>query len=72
MKRILKPASIKVYRAKCQFCDCEFEYNRGDAIDLMDLKKTLLGIQRYVTCPECGAFIPHNSDTPRTETIMTC
>lgn len=65
MKKILSHGSIKVYRAKCLYCDCEFEYQSEDII-----------IDRFyvpymsVICPECGRHLNH-ADSMKTTTRMT-
>ena len=50
MKKILRQGNTKKYRAKCPYCDTEFEYQRED------IRLTLNSVvkMRYVTCPVCN------------------
>lgn len=51
MKRIL---NTSVFRAKCWYCDCEFEYQSEDIF-----YNALRG-SRVVSCPTCHRHINHN------------
>ena len=64
MKKILSHGSIKVYRAKCSCCDCEFEYQDGDT----EFNSSLMSM--IVKCPECDTILLH-SESRVTTTRMT-
>ena len=64
MKKILSHESIKVYRAKCSCCDCEFEYQDEDT----EWNNSLSA--KVVKCPECDTVLPH-SESSSTTTRMT-
>lgn len=65
MKKILSHGSIKVYRAKCNYCDCEFEYQYSDLEDYKSIYGTLL-----IGCPDCDRLLQH-SESSVTTTRMT-
>lgn len=73
MKRIIH--SLMVYRAKCNCCDCEFEYDRSE-VKVHSLIR-LLGFRKYVTCPQCGNKLWHSesaktiTEQVREETMTT-
>lgn len=63
MKRILKQG---VYRTKCPYCDCEFEYEREDIVSrsLKNPKSMwdthgAFSMVKVVICPSCNNFIYH-------------
>lgn len=58
MKRILKQG---VYRTKCQYCDCEFEY------DSSDIFFSLIGA--LVSCPRCHNVLYHADSSKSNITI---
>lgn len=66
MKKILSKGSISKYRAKCSFCDCEFEYQWEDVryYRIFDY-----GI--YVDCPNCSKLIRHTESVSTTIKIST-
>lgn len=63
MKKILKQG---VYRTRCSYCDCEFEYERED-VESKSLKnpKSIWDTDGYfsmvkmVRCPSCNNLIYH-------------
>lgn len=65
MKKILNGPTI--YRAKCPYCDCEFEYDISETIRIYD--KTNSSVFRVVQCPTCKVNIKH-SDSVSTTTEM--
>lgn len=74
MKRILKQG---VYRIKCPYCDCEFEYEREDIVS-KSLKNppSLFGtygpftVRSMVRCPSCNNLIYHqDSVRSKIETV---
>ena len=56
MKKILRRGNRSGYKfiGKCVCCDCEFEYEEED------IANSILLVDRYVTCPECGASLRHS------------
>lgn len=56
MKKILNGPTI--WRAKCPYCDCEFEYDISETIRIYD--KTNSGVFRVVQCPTCKVNIKHS------------
>ena len=66
MKRILKQG---VYRTKCPYCDCEFEYEKEDVVSrslknsksMWDIKGFFSNIQigALVSCPRCHNALYH-------------
>lgn len=65
MKKILNGPTI--WRAKCPYCDCEFEYDISETIQIYD--KTNSSVFRVVQCPTCKVNIKH-SDSVSTTTEM--
>lgn len=65
MKKILNGPTI--WRAKCPYCDCEFEYDISETIRIYD--KTNSSVFRVVQCPTCKVNINH-SDSVSTTTEM--
>lgn len=65
MKKILNGPTI--WRAKCPYCDCEFEYDTSETIRIYD--KTNSSVFRVVQCPTCKVNIKH-SDSVSTTTEM--
>lgn len=59
MKKILKQG---VYRTKCPYCDCEFEYEREDVEDIVTkLVTNPIEVYKMVRCPSCKNLIGHSS-----------
>lgn len=58
MKRIL---TTSVYRAKCYYCDCEFEYQQEDVFF-----NSMRGVN-VVSCPNCHRHIDHK-ENPKSKT----
>ena len=56
MKKILNGPTI--WRAKCPYCDCEFEYDISETIRIYD--KTNSSVFRVVQCPTCKVNINHS------------
>lgn len=56
MKKILNGPTI--WRAKCPYCDCEFEYDISETIRIYD--KTNSSVFRVVQCPTCKVNIKHS------------
>lgn len=65
MKKILNGPTV--WRAKCPYCDCEFEYDKSETIRIYD--KTNSSVFRVVQCPTCKVNIKH-SDSVSTTTEM--
>ena len=65
MKKILNGPTI--WRAKCPYCDTEFEYDISETIRIYD--KTNSSVFRVVQCPTCKVNIKH-SDSVSTTTEM--
>lgn len=65
MKKILNRPTV--WRAKCPYCDCEFEYDISETIRIYD--KTNYSVFRVVQCPTCKVNIKH-SDSVSTTTEM--
>lgn len=65
MKKILNGPTV--WRAKCPYCDCEFEYDISETIRIYD--KTNSSVFRVVQCPTCKVNIKH-SDSVSTITEM--
>lgn len=65
MKKILNGPTI--WRAKCPYCDCEFEYDISETIRIYD--KTNSSVFRVVQCPTCKVNIKH-PDSVSTTTEM--
>lgn len=53
MKKILRKTTPK-YRAKCHYCDCEFEYEPNDIF----YDNVITGAA--VSCPNCHNWLDHN------------
>lgn len=74
MKRILKQG---VYRIKCPYCDCEFEYEREDIVrKSLKNPRSLWGTYgpfstvSMVRCPSCNNLIYHqDSVRSKIETV---
>lgn len=62
MRRILR---ITVYRIKCNYCDCEFEYDKSETHDFWEdgYKITI------VDCPCCKKMLRHQ-DSSKSTTSM--
>ena len=65
MKRILKQG---VYRTKCTYCDCEFEYEKEDVVSrsLKNPKSMwdtqgVFSMVKVVICPSCNNLIYHQA-----------
>lgn len=65
MKKILNGPTV--WRAKCPYCDCEFEYDISETIRIYD--KTNSSVFRVVQCPTYKVNIKH-SDSVSTTTEM--
>lgn len=65
MKKILNGPTV--WRAKCPYCDCEFEYDISETIRIYD--KTNSSVFKVVQCPTCKVNIKH-SDSVSTTTEM--
>jgi hypothetical protein len=70
MIEIIKEGKYKKKIATCQFCGCEFTFDKRDVQSRSDgefpftrIEKTLL----YVLCPYCNAEIREWSDYQETE-----
>lgn len=71
MKKILSRAYISSkYRAKCPFCDCEFEYQLEDVsrgqMDIPYYKNKL-----YVDCPNCNRVLFHDDSSSTCTRLST-
>ena len=75
MKRILNQG---VYRTKCPYCDCEFEYEREDIVrkslknppSLWGTYGPLSTVRSMVICPSCNNLIYHkDSVMSKIETV---
>lgn len=76
MKKILN--GPMVWRAKCQVCDCEFEYDISETIKVYDkYDKTTLDVFRIISCPGCKTNLKHSdsisttTETKREDTMTT-
>jgi phage terminase large subunit GpA-like protein len=56
MKKILRQGSTKKYRAKCNCCDTEFEYQVDDLVFIKKLNMVC------VECPNCNILIQHKGN----------
>lgn len=70
MKRILKQG---VYRAKCPYCDCEFEYEREDVVSKSLKNPSYMwdthgsfSMVKMVRCPSCNNLL-HHQDSVRSK-----
>lgn len=59
MKKILNGPTI--WRAKCQYCDCEFEY------DYSEVDSTTFADCKLVRCPGCNRYL-HHKENPKSPT----
>ena len=57
MKKILRGAERVKYRAKCNYCDTEFEYEISDVKSIFSIH--LMSNMRVVTCPCCERELAH-------------
>ena len=70
MKKILRQG---VYRTKCPYCDCEFEYEREDVVSkslknpsyMWDTHGSFSTV-KMVRCPSCNNLI-HHQDSVRSK-----
>lgn len=53
MKKILKQQTV--YRCKCPYCDCEFEYDRSEIVTNAIVEGG------FVSCPMCHNLLYHES-----------
>lgn len=69
MKNILVGPTM--YRAKCSYCDCEFEYDMSEVYNqLVNLEGFRHGYGEFcVDCPNCGNMIFHEGN-PKSSTEM--
>lgn len=65
MKKILNGPTI--WRAKCPYCDCEFEYDISETIRIYD--KTNSSVFRVVQCPTCKVNIKHSDSVSTTTEV---
>lgn len=65
MKKILNGPTV--WRAKCQCCDCEFEYDTSETEWVYNVADA--SIFRVVHCPNCKISLRH-SDSAKTTTKM--
>lgn len=65
MKKILNGPTV--WRAKCPYCDCEFEYDTSETERVYDVGNS--GIFRVVQCPSCKTNLKH-SDSAKTTTNL--
>lgn len=56
MKKILNGPTI--YRAKCPYCDCEFEY------DYSEVDSSTFADCKLVKCPGCNRYL-HHKENPK-------
>ena len=56
MKKILRQGNTSKYRAKCEVCDTEFEYQVSDLVFVKKVAMTC------VECPSCGTLIQHKGN----------
>lgn len=68
MKRILSKGSTSKYRAKCPYCDCEFEYQFSDTYH--GYFGPSYQDKTYVDCPYCYRVLFH-SDSSSTCTRLS-
>lgn len=61
MKKILKEPTV--YRAKCFYCNCEFEY------DSVEIDRTIFVGTSTVKCPGCNKFLPHEDSVKSTTEV---
>lgn len=54
MKRVLKKLN---FRAKCPYCDCEFEYDYSETF------RSNLMEGSFVTCPRCHNVLAHKESS---------
>lgn len=52
MKKILKQQTI--YRCKCPYCDCEFEYDKTEIVTTNFIEG------KFVSCPSCNKLLSHD------------
>lgn len=65
MKKILNGPTV--WRAKCPYCDCEFEYDISETIRIYD--KTNSSVFRVVQCPTCKVNIKHSDSVSTTTEV---
>ena len=65
MKKILNGPTV--WRAKCPYCDCEFEYDTSETERVYNIADT--SIFRVVHCPNCKISLKH-PDSVKTTTDM--
>lgn len=62
MKKILNGPTV--YRAKCPRCDCEFEYQKSDIVEIWGPGPDYYReIEYCVECPNCNALMDHDWDS---------
>ena len=73
MKKILNGPTV--WRAKCPYCDCEFEYDVSETNRIYD--KTNSNVFRVVQCPNCKVNLKHSdsvstiTEAKREDTMST-
>lgn len=60
MKKILNGPTI--WRAKCPYCDCEFEY------DYSEVDSHTFADCKLVKCPGCNRYLHHKKDNAKSTT----
>lgn len=60
MKKILSKGSTSKYRARCPFCDCEFEYQLDDVYTYQTVMQ--YSRNRFVDCPCCNMVLYHSEN----------
>lgn len=58
MKKILNGPTV--WRAKCLYCDCEFEY------DCSEVDSHTFADCKVVKCPGCNRYLHHEDSTKST------
>lgn len=62
MKKILNGPTV--WRAKCPYCDCEFEYDTSETERVYNVSD--LSIFRVVHCPNCKISLKHSDSATTT------
>lgn len=62
MKKILNGPTV--WRAKCPYCDCEFEYDTSETFGVYNKSGDYF---RIVQCPNCNRNL-HHKENPKSPT----
>lgn len=60
MKKILN--GLTIWRAKCPYCDCEFEY------DYSEVDSHTFANCKLVKCPGCNRYLHHKDNNAKSTT----